>query len=121
MPETGEWNGEGLPPLKTDFEASLKKGKNVDTWFSVKAKAFSDDYVVFETSGTEWAALKLDYDFRPIELKQTEGRERGERIAEMYDAFAGYEGMTPDWNQMKTIYDWLKSTDRLKDKSDGNG
>lgn len=62
--------------------------------------------------------------FKEIEMPksetpaQAEEREREERIAEMYDAFTGYEGMTPDWNQMKTIYDWLKSTGQLKDKSD---
>ena len=119
QPKQDEWV-DGLPPLKTDFEASLK---NVDTWFSVKAKAFSDDYVVFETSGTEWAALKSDYEFRPIETPaQAEERERDEFTKAFSQSMNDAGSIPSDFDNSivfgRVLYDWLKSADRLKDKSD---
>ena len=109
MEHATEWV-DGLPPLRTLVEVFLKNGNR---WFPAKANAYSNDYVVLESSGKEWAALKSDYEFRPIQLKQTE---RENFALEMVKASKDYsfgENLTAE--DARQIYDWLSSdrADRL--------
>ena len=135
IPVTGEWDGEGFPPINIEVEMRHKDWNSswmneewVKTTVTAKGieqflRRLGDDYA------SEEAAYISCYLFRPIETQaQAEEREREEVIESILKVLGSLPEISPnlvgfhaknDRQSAAAIYDWLKSTDKLKDKSDG--
>ena len=105
VPEADEWDGEVL---------NLKFGGNA-TFEKYKMLYRGEFCIVYKSeSHVECSGRVDECEFRPIETPaQAEERERKEWIGEAQKHCTEFSS-----NQIGNIYDWLKSTDQLKDKSD---
>ena len=109
-PKTDEWV-DGLPPVGADIVWLSEGG----TWTFTKVIAYNEDRSSVWLEGEAIVSTDNKTRFEPKLIQsQIEERERKEFIEKAQDLF--------DWSNcpspwvIKTIYDWLKSTDQLKDK-----
>ena len=116
--ETGEWV-DGLPPIGTECEFEIVRDEGRWEKIYICGKDSAGDLVFeFLTGDTDslFDSVSFPARFRPtLTPAQAEERERAELISGIDKAINS--ALENDQPMSNAVYDWLKSTDQLKDKS----
>ena len=119
-----EWNGEGWPVIGAVVRFRTNH-YDKGVYAEVEVMYVSDQVIVLRRLSDQLdiavdALLRNDqWSMSPIETQsQIEERERKEGIKTIAIQGAGINFSDLDYEYAERIYDWLKSTDQLKDKSD---